>query len=414
MRERDEYDPLGWIHEQFFSPPGPYYFDGNSLGLISQSARLRVEQALDAWERWGVSAWTEADPPWHTYVQTVADIIAGFLGAVAGEVTLGASTTVMLHQLLATFYHPNRRRYKILLDGAAFPTDRYAVQSFLVRMGQPADAMVVVRERANRWLAPEDLVAAADDRVALAVLPSVVFTTGQLLPMDALVDEFRRRGIMIIWDLSHSAGLVPHHLHAQHIDAAVFCTYKYLNGGPGSPGGAFIHQSHWPVQPGLQGWWGSDPTRQFLMREDFMGAETAHALQLGTPSILSLAALMGSVEVLQKAGIPALYERSLELVALLEQLLTETILPLGVSLVTPPSGERGGHVTVAYPHGRALAQALRAQGVIPDFRPPDMIRLAPAPSTTRFADLPNALAIFEDILKQETWRGFTGTSTLVP
>ena len=218
----DADDPLKWLPDHFSHPRG-LYFDGNSLGLLSEESRRRVNEALDAWQTLAVTAWTEAPNPWFTWVETVSDQIGTLIGAHPGEITLGASTTVMLHQLLATYYRPTNRRRKILIDGLAFPTGRYAVMSFLSRAAQSVpDTLEIVPPRDDRWLFPEDILKAADDSVALAILPSVVFSTGQLLPVKALTDSLRDRGIMTIWDLSHSAGLYPHRLHDDAIDAAFF------------------------------------------------------------------------------------------------------------------------------------------------------------------------------------------------
>ena len=401
----DRTDPLRWLPDEYFHPPGVWYFDGNSLGLESRHARRRVEEALDQWAQLGVLGWNETSPPWFTWVENIADTLSPLLGVQSGEVTLGASTTVMLHQMLATFW-PSHERPKILIDGLAFPTDRYAVASFLQSHGHHPDTdMVVVPPRpGTRLLAMDDLMAAADDQVGLAVLPSVVFTTGQMLPMAEITAVFRARGIRVVWDLCHSAGLIPHRLH-DDIDLAVFCTYKYLNGGPGSPAGAFVHERLWPVSPGLAGWWGSANQRQFHMPFGFEGAADAHALQMGTPSILSLAALAGSVELLAKAGIDALWSRSQSLTAFLDTLVRERLIRYGVTVVTPPQ-HRGGHIALSHPEGRALSLALRAAGVVPDFRFPDTIRLAPAPSTSRFSDCLAIVDILENILRDEGWRAF--------
>ena len=327
-------------------PADTLYFDGNSLGLQSDTARAAVLGTLQNWAELGVMGWTETSPPWFTWVERVSAQIAGLLGAVDGEITLGSSTTVMLHQLLATLHPSSGSRWKVLMDSSAFPTDRYAVASFLQGRGHnPRSSLVLVEPRSDRLLHAEDIVRLAGTDVALAVLPSVVFTTGQTLPMEELTRDLRERGVQVIWDLSHSAGLLPHQLHWDRIDAAVFCTYKYLNGGPGAPGGAFIHQSLWPVQPGLQGWWGSANERQFDMTAEFLGAGNAHALQLGTPSILALSALAGSVSLLSEVGIEALHRRALDLVSFLDALVRERLTPLGISVLTP-SGERGGGISL--------------------------------------------------------------------
>lgn len=400
-------DPLNWLPDQYHHPKDLLYLDGNSLGLMSFRAKDRVLAALDDWANLAVMGWTDANPPWFTWVEEVADTVGSLLGAVPGEITLGASTTVMLHQLLATFYQAQGPRRKILVDGLAFPTDRYAAASFLEgRWGPSPDNLVVVNPRADRLIYADDIVKAADSSVALAVLPSVVFSTGQALPMVDIQEQLRARDILTIWDLSHSAGLLPHQLHHHDVDAAVFCTYKYLGGGPGSPGALFVHQRHWPITPGLAGWWGSSNERQFAMPERFESAVDAHALQLGTPSILALASLAGSTQLLAEAGIEMLYRRSQALVGFLARVIDDQVSGLGATMITP-ARQGGGHITISHPYGQAVSAALRARGVISDFRAPDMIRLAPVPQTTRFRDCLAAVDVLREILETKAWQPFT-------
>jgi kynureninase len=409
----DRDDPLKWLPNHFCHPPDQLYFDGNSLGLMSHEARDAVLAALDEWAAKAVLAWTDTRPAWFTWAEDVSNGLGALLGARPGEIALGASTTVMLHQLLATLYHPFGVRRKILLDESAFPTDRYVVQSFLRQRGlDPVRDLVIVPTSARRTLDEDALWRQADATVAAAVLPSVIFTTGEALTLGTLNQRLTDSGIAVIWDLSHSAGLMPHQLHDE-IDAAVFCTYKYLNGGPGSPGGAFVNERLFPLDPGLAGWWGSRNDRQFHMPPVFEGAADTHALQLGTPSILSLAALAGSVGLLNQAGIDALFQRSQWLTAFLEEILSREMLPYGAQVVTPPVGRRGGHIALAHPKAAAVCQALRAYGVAPDFRRPDIIRLAPAPSTSRAIDCVRAAEILDRVFRDELWRPFEGERTLV-
>lgn len=402
---RDQEDPLAWLPDQFHVPPNTLYFDGNSLGLLCKAAEARIQQTLHDWARLGVMGWNQAEPPWFTWVETLGAQIGQLTGAMPGEITLGASTTVMLHQLLATLYRNQDGRQRILMDESAFPTDRYAVHSFLSGRGLDADAVVTVPADPERLIRPESILAQATDDVALAVLPSVIFTTGQALPMAELTERLRARHIPIIWDLSHSVGLLPHHLHQEHIEAAVFCTYKYLNGGPGAPGGAFIHQDLWPVQPGLKGWWGSANDRQFAMTDTFHGAPDAHALQLGTPSILALAPLAGSLDLLCSLGIDALHQRSQGLIAFLETMVDEVLRPHGIGLATPRQN-RGGHLALTHPQAQAISLALRDRQVVPDFRHPDIIRLAPVPTSTRYQDCARVVSLIDEVLSTNAWHPY--------
>ncbi len=385
-------DRLASLPDQFVTPADMLYFDGNSLGLMSIRSQERIQVALDEWANLAVLGWDQAVPPWLTRVEEVSALLAPLIGAIPGEVTLGSSTTVMLHQLLATFYQGG----SILIDGLAFPTDRYAVESFL-QSRMAGERLVVVPPASDGLLDPDEILRKARRDVTLAVLPSVVFTTGQRLPIVSLTRELRRQGIFVIWDLSHSAGLFPHRLHDVEVDAAVFCTYKYLHGGPGSPGAAFVHRRHWPLRPGLQGWWGSAHDQQFRMTDQFLGAPDTHALQLGTPSILALAALEGSLLTLNEVGIENLWQRSTKLVHLLQRLVEAFLVPYGVKIVTPAS-MRGGHLALSHPCGRDLSTRLRQRRVVADFRYPDIIRLAPVPTTTRWSGLLETVVILQAVL----------------
>jgi kynureninase len=381
--ERD--DPERWLPGRFAPPPG-LYFDGNSLGLMSRRVGAAVEQVLREWRLLGVMGWNHADPPWFEQVEKVAARLAPLIGADPGQVTLGASTTVELHQLLATFYRPTARRFRMLVDGEAFPTDRYAVASHLALHGRdPVRDLVVVPANAEHILDPDRIIQALTDDVAVAVLPSVVYTTGQRLDMARITQHAHRQGVFVIWDLSHSAGLFPHRVVAEHIDAAVFCTYKYLHGGPGSPAGVYVHPRHLPVRPGLAGWWGSDKAHQFAMPDRLVPAADAGALQLGTPSPLALAPLTAVVSIFEEVGIEALWDRSQRLMGLLDALAAEALEPRGFHVLKPPA--RGGHMALTHPRALPLSLVLRARRVIVDFRPPDMLRVAPAPLTTRPADV---------------------------
>lgn len=386
-------DRLARLPDQFVAPADTVYLDGNSLGLMSLRSRERIQAALDEWASLAVLGWDRATPPWLTRVEEVSARLAPLIGALPGEVTLGSSTTVMLHQLLATFYQNG----SILLDGLAFPTDRYAVESFLQSRGA-GERLIIVPPESDGLLDPDQILRKATrGDVRLAVLPSVVFTTGQRLPIVTLTRELRKKGVLVIWDLSHSAGLFPHRLHDVQVDAAVFCTYKYLHGGPGSPGAAFVHQSHYPLRPGLQGWWGSAHDQQFRMTDQFQGAPDAHALQLGTPSILALAGLEGALLTLNEVGVENLWQRSIKLIAVLQNLVESLLSPHGVRIVTP-STMRGGHLALSHPQGLALSAHLRQRRVVSDFRYPDIIRLAPVPTTTRWPNLWDTVMSLQTLL----------------
>jgi kynureninase len=328
-----------------------------------------------------------------------AGLLAPILGAPPEDVMVGQSTTVNLHQLLATYYQPAGPRPRILIDEWCFPTDRYAVESHLRLRGRdPQSDLVVVPHRGD-LLHDNDLLSPMADGVGLAVLPSVVYRSGQLLDLPSLTRAARERGVLVLWDCSHSAGVVDHRFREDEIDLAFGCTYKYLNGGPGAVGWLYVHSRLRDAAPGLAGWFGCDPARQFEMTPEFYPAADAGRFLIGTPHILSLAPLVGSLELIARVGVPALHAKSAALTSFLRREIGSRLNRHGVRVITPiDPGRAGGHVTLAHPAAGRLSRALRARGVIPDFRPPDLLRLAPAPLYTSFVECERAIDIVEEIL----------------
>ena len=405
-RERDNADPLKAVTDAFFRPRPTLYFDGNSLGPLSRPARDAVRRTLKQWEELAVSGWSEGNPSWFERERWLSARLAPLVGARPSELSLGGSTTQQLHQLLATFYRPTGRRTVVLVDMGAFPTDRYAAESHVSWHGlDPASSLRTIGPDDAGFLDPDAICQAFTDDVAVALLPSVVYTTGERLPMRQITEAARDAGVFLIWDLCHSAGLVPHRLHDDGVEAAVFCTYKYLNGGPGSPAAVFVHDRHHPVTPGLWGWWGSDPAVQFQMAPEFVPAADASGLQLGTPSMLAMAPLEGSLDLFEQVGIEAVFRRSQELTAFLLEAFHALVEPYGMTLATPEHPERrGGHVALRHPEALAISRALKQDGVTPDFRMPDIIRLCPAPFLTRSLDIVRALWRLRVILREERYR----------
>ena len=372
---RDAADPLAPFAARFHKPPGTLYLDGNSLGLVCDAAEAALLAAFEDWKAHAVRGWTSGDHPWFGLSREVAALLAPLLGTEADDVMLGQSTTVNLHQLLATFADPAGG---VLVDATAFPSDRYAVRSFL--RAEPH----LVRPGPDRLL---HLTAADFAGVRFAVLPAVVYTTGQLLDLPTLTAAAREHGVTIAWDCSHSAGVVPHRFRDHDIDLAFGCTYKHLNGGPGSVGWLYVHPRLRDRPPGLAGWFGSDPARQFDMADTLTPAADAHRYLIGTPHVFSLAPLLGSLAVVAEAGIDRIRAKSLAQTAYLRERMGN----LGFAVVTPQADtDRGGHLTLSHPHAGRLSAALRARGVVPDYRPPDLLRLAPAPLYTSFAECDRA------------------------
>ena len=418
----DQADPLARFRAEFYLPPDQIYLDGNSLGLLSRRAEHHLQRVLTEWRTLGISGWTEASPPWITLSETVAGELGGLVGAAPDQVAITGSTTTNLHQLLATLFDPSpttgssRPRNIIVADELNFSSDLHALQSHLRQRGlDPARHLRLVKSHDGRTLRPGDILAALTPDVQLAVLPAVQFTSGQLLDLGALTQEAHARGILIGFDCSHSIGAVPHAFDRDGIDFAFWCTYKYLNAGPGAVGGLYLNRRHFGRTPGLAGWWGVRADRRFALSAEHEPAPNAAALQIGTPHLLSLAPLLGSLEMFADAGgVAPLRAKSLAQTAFLMELVDSELTDHGFTMANPRAdGDRGGHVSLIHPDAWRICQALKAAGVVSDFRPPDVIRLAPAPLYTRFADCAGAIARLKDIMRIKAFEKFSPQRPLV-
>jgi kynureninase len=358
---------------------------------------------LEDWKTLGIDGWMRADPPWFYLGEELGRRLAPLVGAEPDEVVAAGTITVNLHALVATFYEPAGRRRKIIATGLDFPSDVYALQSQIkLRGGDPDSDLVLVESHDGRVIAEDDLIAAMNDAVALVMLPSVLYRSGQLLDIERLTREAHARDIVIGFDCAHSAGSVPHRLSAWGVDFAMWCNYKYLNAGPGSIGGLYVNRRHFDRLPALPGWWGYQKERQFDMLHEFESAGNAGAWQISTVAVLSAVPLLGSLAIFEEAGIERVRAKSLVatdyLIALLEgQGLTAP--PYGYAIGTPREhARRGGHVAVEHAEAPRIARALKARGVVPDFRPPNVVRLAPVPLYVSFADIWDAVEHLKEII----------------
>lgn len=404
-RELDASDELAGFRQRFYVQPGQIYLDGNSLGLLSRDAEQAVQRVLDSWRDLRIEGWTRAEPPWFTMAEELGGQMAGLVGAEQGEVVVTNSTTVNLHQLLATLYDPAASRRVIVADSLNFPSDLYALRSHLILHGtNPSECLRIVESRDGSVVEEEDILSAMGDDVQMVVLPVVQYRSGQLLDMARITAATRERGILLGLDCSHSIGVVPHALSDWGVDFAVWCSYKYLNGGPGAAGGLYLNRRHFARTPGLAGWFGSRKERQFDMLPELDPALGAGALQIGTPNLLSMAPLAGSLPMVLEAGIDRIRAKSLALTGLLMDLADAELTEYGFVVVNPREpGRRGGHVAVAHPEAARICRALRADGVIPDFRPLDVVRLAPSPLYTRFADCVEAIRRLAAIMQSRAY-----------
>ncbi|MBE3590362.1 MAG: kynureninase [Firmicutes bacterium] len=406
----DAADPLAGFRERFYIPEGVIYLDGNSLGLLSRDAEASLLRVLEEWKRLAVDGWTRAQPAWFETGERLGAAMAEVVGAEAEEVVVTGSTTVNLHHLVRTFYRPEGRRRVIVADRLNFPSDQYALEAIVAERGlDPAAVLRWVPSRDGRTIAEEDVEAALDEDVALLVLPSVYYVSGQLVDVARLTRAAHRVGALAGFDLCHSAGVLPHRLHEWEVDFAFWCTYKYLNAGPGATAALYVHRRHFGRRPALAGWWGVRKDRQFDMQSEFLPAPHAGAWQIGTVPMLSTAPLEGSLRLLREAGVDRVREKSLKQTEYLLALVDEHLGGCGFEIVTPREPQRrGGHVALAHPQAVRIAKALKAAGVVPDFRAPDVLRLAPSPLYTAYREIWEAVARLREIMMSEAWRGYPG------
>ena len=424
-RQLDAADPLAGLRARFHAPPGSaVYLDGNSLGLLSLDAEGSVRRVLDEWKTLAIGGWLDARPPWFSMAEQLAARVAALVGAQPEEAAVTNSTTVNLHQLLATLYQPGdssgTARPKILAFADEFPSDLYAIASHLRLRGRdPAHDLVLV-PAGDDGLIDEQIVLRIwreQPDIGLAVLPAVVYTTGQLLDVPTLAAGAREAGVCLGLDLSHSVGVVPHALSADGVDFAFWCHYKYLNAGPGAVGGLYLNARHADHPPGLAGWWGTDKGTQFDMAREMIPARGAAGLQVGTPPVLGMAALEGALALTETAGIARLREKSLALTAYL-MLQMEARLPWaeeGFRFANPSEGQRrGGHVALVHREAARLCRALKDAGVITDFRAPDIVRFAPVPLYNSFEDCHVAVERLRAIVSERKYENYPLMRALVP
>lgn len=409
-RRLDETDPLPALRGEFLIPPAPggphpeaAYFAGNSLGLQPRSVAERIREELDDWARLAVEAHTQGRRPWVDYHELLRGPAARLVGALPHEVVAMNSLTVNLHLMMASFYRPAGTRTRIVIEDAAFPSDSYAVASQAAHHGlDPAATVVRLRPRDGEdALRTEDVVAFLDREgatVALVLLGGVNYLTGQLMDMAAITKAGRAAGAVVGWDLAHAAGNVPLRLHDWDVDFAAWCTYKYLNGGPGAVAGCFVHERHVRDArvPKLAGWWGTDPAVRFRMDPDIAPPASADAWQLSNPPIMALAPVLASLEIFDRVGMEALRARSERLTGY----LADRLAGIGAEVVTPSDpAARGAQLSVRAPDAGGLVRRLAGEhGVIADARDPDVVRLAPVPLYCSFHDCHRAAAALADLL----------------
>lgn len=401
----DRHDALAPMRGQFHFPLSPatgqtaIYFTGNSLGLQPIKARSYLLQELDDWARLGVEGHFHAKNPWFGYHHPFAAPTARLVGALPQEVVLMNGLTANLHLLMVSFYRPVNQRFRILIEGGAFPSDRYAVASQARSWGlDPETAVVELQPRPGaHCLHTDDIIHTIDslgDSLALVLLPGVQYYTGQAFDIPAITRRAHLVGAKAGWDLAHAVGNIPLQLHDDQVDFAAWCTYKYLNSGPGSVAGAFVHQQYsgLPQLPRFEGWWGHTEADRFSMGPDFVPMPGVQAWQLSNAPVLNMAAHRAALELFDHVGIEALRKKSLELTGFLEFILQEINASQpspAFEIITPANPrERGCQLSIlCLHHGKDFFHSLSAQGIIADWREPNVVRIAPAPMYNSFMDV---------------------------
>jgi kynureninase len=402
----DAADALAPFRAEFHIPPGPdgqacAYFCGNSLGLLPKAARAAVEQEFADWERLGVEGHFHGTSPWMHYHETLTEATARLVGAKPLEVVVMNNLTVNLHLLLVTFYRPTATRYRILMEGGAFPSDQYAMESQARLHGLNPDEVIVelVPRKGEFTLRTEDIeakIAELGDSLATVILGGVNYYTGQAFDMAAITRAGHAVGAVVGFDLAHAAGNLPLELHGWDVDFACWCSYKYLNSGPGGTSGVYVHErfAQRPDLVRLAGWWGHDPSDRFQMKKGFRPMAGAAGWQLSNAQIFPMAIHRVNLDIVDRAGgMAALRRKSERLTGYLEFLIRELGLPTArLEIITPADpAQRGCQLSVlVHERGRELFDYLAGQGVIADWREPNVIRLAPVPLYNSFEDVRRA------------------------
>lgn len=408
-KKMDKEDRLSHFRDRFFINEGEIYMDGNSLGLCSKDAEESLYRVIDEWKTLGIGCWTKPEKQLFLYQDYLGALLAKLINADDNEVTVLANTTLNIHTAFGTFYNPTKERYKILVDDLNFPTDRHAIDGQLRLKGLDPDSHVkLVKSRDGKIISEQDIIDSMTDDVAIVFLPSVLYRSGQLLDMKLISEEASKRGIIVGWDLCHSIGAIDHDFKDIDPDFAVWCNYKYLNGGPGANAGLFINKRHFDKPSGLPGWHGNVKSTQFDLDHKLDKAKNAGGWQSGTQNIFSMAPLEGSLKMFHEAGISNLREKSLKLTAYMRYLIGEKLEKYGFEIGSPYEDYmRGGHIALEHDDAIRINEAIKNANVVPDFRYPNVIRLAPAPLYLRYEDIFELVERIVHIMENKSYEKYS-------
>lgn len=397
--EADRQDPLASYRDTFFFPEKNgkpvIYFCGNSLGLQGKNVLAAMQTELNSWRDYAIGGFQQGEHPWLYYQEYLSPSMAKVVGALPHEVTVMNTLTVNLHLMLLSFYRPTEKRKIILMEKGAFPSDQYAMETLVKHYGLNPDEVIVEIAPApgNFCITTNEITQAIHqlgDQLALVMLGGIQYYTGQLFDIPTITKAAHEVGAIAAFDLAHAVGNVPLHLHDWKVDFAVWCTYKYLNGGPGAVGGAYVHEKYAQDTefPRLAGWWGNDEKTRFRMEKGFIPKPTAGGWNISTAQVLNMCCLRSSLTIFDEVGMPAIREKSIRLTGYLEFLLN-SIPSLPCTIITPSDpNQRGAQLSLYFKEdGRAIFDRLIQQGIVVDYREPGVIRVAPSPLYCSYQDV---------------------------
>ncbi|UTW63627.1 kynureninase [bacterium SCSIO 12741] len=413
-RKMDDQDVLAPWRKEFLFPQHEgndvVYFTGNSLGLQPRQAEAALKQELKDWATYGVEGHFDAKNPWFSYHEMFAEPLSKIVGAKPKEVVAMNGLTTNLHLMMVSFYRPTAERYKIVCEAKAFPSDQYALESQVRHHGlNPDEALIEIAPREGEHLIrEEDILQAieeAGDSLALVMIGGVNYYTGQVFDMEKITAAGHKAGAYVGWDLAHGAGNIPLKLHDWNVDFACWCSYKYMNSGPGSISGVFVHEQHCdnPDLPRFAGWWGYEKETRFLMEKGFKPMLSAEAWQLSNAPVLAMAVHKVSLDIFEQAGMDNLREKSLRLTGYLEYVINqinEKHEKADFEIITPKdTNQRGCQLSIlAHGYGKTMFDRLTERGVVADWREPHVIRIAPVPLYNSFEDIYRFGQILEEAI----------------
>ena len=414
----DRKDPLRKYRNRFNMIQNTIYMDGNSLGMMPKKSEFNIHRILNEWKTLGIDGWLEGEIPWFFYAEEMGKQIAPIVGAKPSEVIMTGTTTLNLHTLVNTFYNPSSEKTKILADELNFPTDIYALKGQIRIHGlNPDNELILVPSEDGLTLKENTIIDMIREDVALIILPSVLYRSGQLLDLQRLTKAAHDRSIPIGFDCSHSVGAVPHKFDEWDVDFALWCGYKYLNGGPGAPAFLYVNEKHFHRTTDLLGWFGYVKEKQFDMSLDFEKAMNAGGWQISSPGIIASGGVQGGLEITLKAGIDQIRQKSLKLTQYLIELVDYYLKdpPYNIQIGTPrESHRRSGHIAlIREENAYQICKAMKKHQIIPDFRPPNIIRVAPIALYNTYHEVWQVVQTIKSIIDAKEYLEFSEERSLI-